>query len=187
MAVQEENLWESALSALAGRIQPHNFDMWLRPLSCRTIDGQRIVLVAPNRWLKEWFEDNYRDVVLEALRAQTALDYEIIFEVEEAEAPAPVEKRAPEPDTESPRAPRTQPGDLLTRYTFDAFVVGPSNQLAHAASRACAEVPAAKYNPLFIYGGVGLGKTHLVHAIGHRIRREAARRGAFSISRPSRS
>ena len=84
VAEANETIWETALSALAGRIQPHNFDMWLRPLSCRVIDGSRIVLVAPNRWLKEWFEDNYQDVVLEALRAQTALDYEIVFEVEEA-------------------------------------------------------------------------------------------------------
>jgi len=182
VAVSNDNLWESALSALAGRIQPHNFDMWLRPLSCRSIDERRIVLVAPNRWLKEWFEDNYQDVVLEALRAQTAVDYEIVFEVEEAEVaeahlaaggddPAgPSPPRPIEPIVLRDRPTRPQPGDLLSKYTFDAFVVGPSNQLAHAASRACAEVPAGKYNPLFIYGGVGLGKTHLVHAIGHRIR-----------------
>jgi len=165
-----ENLWESALSALAGRIQPHNFDMWLRPLSCRSIDEGRITLVAPNRWLKEWFEDNYQDVVLEALRAQTATDYEIVFEVEEPEAPEPTGAAVAPVESEPARAPRPQPGDLLTKYSFDSFVVGPSNQLAHAASRACAEVPAGKYNPLFIYGGVGLGKTHLVQAIGHRIR-----------------
>ncbi len=176
MAEANETIWETALSALAGRIQPHNFDMWLRPLSCRVIDGSRIVLVAPNRWLKEWFEDNYQDVVLEALRAQTAVDYEIVFEVEEAEtAPeplAPTETAPPAPTAAGPdrAGNRSQPGDLLAKYTFDAYVVGPSNQLAHAASRACAEVPAGKYNPLFIYGGVGLGKTHLVQAIGHRIR-----------------
>ena len=184
MAVSNDNsLWETALSALAGRIQPHNFDMWLRPLSCRSIEyptsadgGGRIVLVAPNRWLKEWFEDNYQDVVLEALRAHTATDYEIVFEVEESEG-AEVATAAPEPQAAAsvaaPTAPaRPQPGDLLAKYTFDSFVVGPSNQLAHAASRACAEVPAGKYNPLFIHGGVGLGKSHLVQAIGHRIREE---------------
>jgi chromosomal replication initiator protein len=171
VAASSDTLWENALSSLAGRIQPHNFDMWLRPLSCREVDGARIVLVAPNRWLKEWFEDNYQDVVLEALRAQTAVDYEIVFEVKEAAVEAQPE--APVVATEEPApAPVRQPqiGDLLPKYTFDAFVVGPSNQLAHAASRACAEVPAGKYNPLFIYGGVGLGKTHLVHAIGHRIK-----------------
>ena len=176
MAAGNDNIWESALASLAGRIQPHNFDMWLRPLSCREVDGQKIVLVAPNRWLKEWFEDNYQDVVLDALRTQNAIDYQIEFEVAETEAEAP---RAVEPVLEEPVAPepekqagRPQIGDLLPKYTFDAFVVGPSNQLAHAASRACAEVPAGKYNPLFIYGGVGLGKTHLVHAIGHRIRQK---------------
>ncbi len=169
MAVSNDNLWESALSVLVGRIQPHNFDMWLRPLTCRSVEDTRIVLVAPNRWLKEWFEDNYQDVVLDALRAQTARDYEIVFEVEEPAEPA--EPAAPAPVAEAPRTHgRPQIGDLLPKYTFDAFVVGPSNQLANAASRACAEVPAGKYNPLFIYGGVGLGKTHLVHAIGHRIR-----------------
>jgi len=187
VAVGNENLWESALSSLVGRIQPHNFDMWLKPLSVRHIDGNRIVLVAPNRWLKEWFEDNYQDVVLEALRNQTALDYEISFELEEQDtspAPQAVAPAAPtnghasasqsghadDPSRDPSRAHRPQPGDLLPKYTFDAYVVGPSNQLAHAASRACAEVPAGKYNPLFVYGGVGLGKTHLVQAIGHRIR-----------------
>ena len=172
MAVSNYNIWDSALSSLVGRIQPHNFDMWLRPLSCRQVDGSRIVLVAPNRWLKEWFEDNYQDVVLEALRAQNAVDYQIVFEVEETPEPEPVVAEPDEaPEIVAPVVPgRPQIGDLHPKYTFEAFVVGPSNQLAHAASRACAEVPAGKYNPLFIYGGVGLGKTHLVHAIGHRIR-----------------
>jgi chromosomal replication initiator protein len=167
-------LWESALSTLEGRIKPHNFEMWLRPIHCTGIDGQRITLTAPSKWIKEWFQDNYQSIVLDAIRAQTNTEYEIVFEVRELEpsaeagltanppaAPRPVPSEKSEPTTAT---------DLLAKYTFDAYVVGPSNQLAHAASRAVAEIPAGKYNPLFIYGGVGLGKTHLVHAIGHRLR-----------------
>jgi chromosomal replication initiator protein len=167
-------LWESALSTLEGRIKPHNFEMWLRPIHCTGIDGQRITLTAPSKWIKEWFQDNYQSIVLDALRAQTNTDYEIVFEVREPEPgpeagltanPPAVPKPVPQQEQSNPIAT-----DLLAKYTFDAFVVGPSNQLAHAASRAVAEIPAGKYNPLFIYGGVGLGKTHLVHAIGHRLR-----------------
>jgi chromosomal replication initiator protein len=169
-------IWESALSTLEGRIKPHNFEMWLRPIACSGIEGSRILLSAPSKWIKEWFQDNYQDIVLDALRSQTSLDFEIAFEVRETESPVArtaspsivmentVAKPAPETKSETPQT------DLLRKYRFDTYVVGPSNQLAHAASRAVAEVPAGKYNPLFIYGGVGLGKTHLVHAIGHHIR-----------------
>ncbi len=180
LSSMQAELWETALSTLEGRIKPHNFEMWLRPIHCKGVDGQRITLSAPSKWIQEWFQDNYQSIVLEALRAQTNQDYELIFEVREPEA-APVAEIAAE--TSSPMAvdgasptvklagEKSEPHtDLLAKYTFDAYVVGPSNQLAHAASRAVAEVPAGKYNPLFIYGGVGLGKTHLVHAIGHRLR-----------------
>ena len=168
-----DGLWESALSTLEGRIKPHNFEMWLRPIQCKSIEGQRIVLSAPSKWIQEWFQDNYQTIVLEELRTRTNQEYEIIFELREGVA-------EPSPSVGATQASGGEPkviveksesqSDLLAKYTFDAFVVGPSNQLAHAASRAVAEVPAGKYNPLFIYGGVGLGKTHLVHAIGHRLR-----------------
>jgi len=171
----EGGLWESALSTLEGRIKPHNFEMWLRPIHCTGIDGQRITLTAPSKWIKEWFQDNYQSIVLDAIRAQTNTDYEIIFEVREPEPSAESglsNNPSAVPKPVSPSSEKSEPTatDLLAKYTFDAFVVGPSNQLAHAASRAVAEIPAGKYNPLFIYGGVGLGKTHLVHAIGHRLR-----------------
>jgi chromosomal replication initiator protein len=172
-----QGLWETALSTLEGRIKPHNFEMWLRPINCKGIDGQRIHLSAPSRWIKEWFQDNYQQIVLDALRDQTQQEFEIIFEVHEAEPEAPAVAAAVE-DADKEAIPSVVPvekseptaTDLLSKYNFESFVVGPSNQLAHAASRAVAEVPAGKYNPLFVYGGVGLGKTHLVHAIGHRIR-----------------
>src|SRR5215831_9162685 len=83
-------LWENALSTLEGRIKPHNFEMWLRPIQCKSVDGSRITLSAPSKWIKEWFQDNYQAIVLDALRAQTNQDYEILFEVREAEPlPAP--------------------------------------------------------------------------------------------------
>jgi len=159
-------IWERALSSLQQRIKPHNFDMWLRPILCSAVDGCRITLRAPNRYIKEWFEDNYLSIVLQELRSHTQSEFQVIFELEESgevEPPAAVE--APEPVASHWEY------EFNERYQFDSFVAGPSNQLAHAAARAVAEVPAAKYNPLFIYGGVGLGKTHLLCAIGHEIRR----------------
>jgi chromosomal replication initiator protein len=166
-----DGVWESALNTLAGRIKPQNFDLWLRPIHCLGIDGHRIRLSAPSKWIREWFQDNYQRIVLDAVQAQTQREYEIVFEEREAEPepPEPVAAPAPPVAAASDSSSSTAT-DLLAKYTFDAFVVGPSNQLAHAASRAVAEIPAGKYNPLFIYGGVGLGKTHLVHAIGHRLR-----------------
>ncbi len=170
-----QGLWEAALSTLEGRIKPHNFEMWLRPIQCRAVDGSRITLSAPSKWIKEWFQDNYQAIVLDALRAQTNQDYEILFEVREADPiPEPADNTPKSGPIELKVDKPAEVSDLLGKYTFDAYVVGPSNQLAHAASRAVAETPAHKYNPLFIYGGVGLGKTHLVHAIGHRIREKHA-------------
>lgn len=167
-------LWESALGTLEGRIKPHNFEMWLRPIQCKGVEGSLIRLTAPSKWIKEWFQDNYQEIVLDALRAQNHQDFELHFEVCELPPPAapkPIPTEKSEPVEFRPAEKASEPApDLLARYTFEAYVVGPSNQLAHAASRAVADIPASKYNPLFIYGGVGLGKTHLVHAIGHRIR-----------------
>ncbi len=159
-------IWDRALCALQQRIKPHNFDMWLRPILCRSIEGSRITLRAPNRYIKEWFEDNYLAIVLHQLHLHTQRDYQVVVELEEQPPP----QSMPEPLASEP-LPSAWEYELNERYTFDSFVVGPSNQLAHAAARAVGELPASKYNPLFIYGGVGLGKTHLLCAIGQEIRR----------------
>lgn len=163
-------IWESALSSMEGRIHRHYFEMWFRPIHCKAIEGSRLLLEAPNRYIKEWFEGNYLDAVLSEIRSQTQQDFQAEFTIAEdvgnlVSAPVPTPQAVAIPATPSVSA---YP-ELLRKYTFDSFVVGPSNQLAHAAARAVAELPAAKYNPLFIYGGVGLGKTHLLHAIGHQI------------------
>src|SRR6201995_749927 len=111
--VEMSGLWESALSTLEGRIKPHNFEMWLRPIQCKAVDGGRITLSAPSKWIKEWFQDNYQSIVLDALRAQTNQEFEILFEVREAESlrdPTPVPVSAPvTPTSES------KPGPFDTR------------------------------------------------------------------------
>jgi chromosomal replication initiator protein len=165
-AVTGTEIWQNALANLEQRIKPHNFDMWLRPIECCDVTGSRITLRAPNRYIKEWFEDNYLSIVLQEIRNATRQEFQVSFELDEVNTP----ELPPEPVV-AERPPSGWDYGLNERYTFDSFVVGPSNQLAHAAARAVTELPAGKYNPLFIYGGVGLGKTHLLCAIGHEVRR----------------
>jgi chromosomal replication initiator protein len=161
-------IWDQALSSLKDRIKPHNFDMWLRPICCKEINSSSITLIAPNLYIKEWFEDNYLSIVLQELHNITRINFSVHFDVEEQNTNPKESLRIEEP-VEIKRDRYDY--ELNKRYHFDSFVVGSSNQLAHAAARAVAELPGAKYNPLFIYGGVGLGKTHLLCAIGHEIRK----------------
>ena len=165
----EPQIWSTALCSLEQRIKPHNFDMWLRPIECKAIEGAEITLRAPNRYIKEWFEDNYLSIVLQEIRKRTQRDFQVTFELNEVES-TQVQGEPEQPPVVVEPPPITWNYDLNERYNFSTFVVGPSNQLAHAAARAVAEIPAGKYNPLFIYGGVGLGKTHLLCAIGHQVR-----------------
>jgi chromosomal replication initiator protein len=166
-------LWGEAVRSVEERVKPTQRDQWLRPITFVGFEGSRIRLRAPNRYQKEWFEDHYLPAILSDLASRTQTNYAVEFEVEEEMATTkemPVEA-ASEPSIEI--SPTTvPPKGLDRRYTFDKFVVGQTNQFAHAAARMVAEAPASKYNPLFIYGGVGLGKTHLLHAVGHEIHRQ---------------
>jgi chromosomal replication initiator protein len=206
------NVWSNALRRLSTRISPQNFEMWLRPIECRKIDGHTLLLEAPNPYVRLWFESNYLAIVLDELRSESDVAYQVEFVPEQGNAsppaptlPAPVlrtlmgTQAEPAPAraagaaaTPGPAARYLAPveagangsgvaavaspsvetlgqrsSSLNPRYTFDTFVEGPSNQLAFAASQAAAHVFPPKYNPVFICGGVGLGKTHLLHAIGH--------------------
>ena len=168
-------IWENSLRMIESKVKPHNFDMWIKPIECLSVDGTTIHLRAPNRFIKEWFEDNYLPTILEEMATLAATPYRVSIEVREEPAipaaPPPPPVIEPVADAvptmvgiDAPSGPHSD-----DKYSFDTFVVGPSNQLAHAASRAVAELPASKYNPLFVYGGVGLGKTHLLRAIGREI------------------
>ena len=185
-------IWEASLRMVETKIKPHNFEMWIKPIECVELDGSLLHLRAPNRFIKEWFEDNYLPTLVDVVTGLSGKPVRVQLDVrEEAEAPAAppaapatagiavglTEIGAPATAASVDRTAvgegsgATAPG-YEDKYTFDSFVVGPSNQLAWAASRAVAEVPAGKYNPLFIYGGVGLGKTHLLRSIGNELKRK---------------
>src|SRR5579863_9730274 len=173
-------LWTEAVRSIEPLVKPAHRDLWLRPIECVAIDDGRIRLRAPNRYHKEWFEDNFLPSILKDLesRAQRAfkVDFEVLEDQPLAAAPASPQGASAGPSgaprdrrPTPPAVPAARPPQLVERYTFDKFVVGPTNQFAHAAARMVAEAPASRWNPLFIYGGVGLGKTHLLQAIGHEI------------------
>ncbi len=176
------DLWTEAVRSIEPLVKPAHRDLWLRPIECVAIDDGRIRLRAPNRYHKEWFEDNFLPSILKDLesRAQRAfkVDFEVLEDQPYATGPASASSSGPTPSgvtrerRPTPAAPTARPPELVERYTFDKFVVGPTNQFAHAAARMVAEAPASRWNPLFIYGGVGLGKTHLLQAIGHEIHRQ---------------
>jgi len=159
-------LWEDALRSIEGRVKPHNYDLWLRPIRCSAIDDGRIRLHAPNRYIKEWFEDNYLSIVLDALQRQTQQEYGVVFEVDNAEVAL---ADSSVPMTIKPT--RDVRSNLHPKYTFDAFVVGAENRIARDAALQVADAPGSRFNPVWLYGGIGLGKTHLCQAIGHHLQR----------------
>ncbi|HXW57001.1 MAG TPA: chromosomal replication initiator protein DnaA [Candidatus Cybelea sp.] len=160
-------LWDKILQHTERRVNPHSFATWFRPTRQESADGDRLVIRVPTRLfskrLKETYGELLKAVLAEIGQPQLALDF-ICAEVEPAPAGTPVSQQA-RLDFDSATS------QLNPRYTFDTFVVGASNQFAHAAAKAVAEQPSKSYNPLFLYGGVGLGKTHLMQAIGHDLKR----------------
>lgn len=179
MIANASELWTTATSQLTGKVGAQMFDLWIAPIRCASIEGDRIRLRAPNQYVRLWFEQNYLPHILDLLRGEDRRDFEVEFEIEaeatRAATPAPIPIEAAAPATPAvSTTPAAAPGEpphssLSPKFTFDTFVCGPSNQLAHAAARAISGPNPPRYNPLFICGGAGLGKTHLLHAVGHAI------------------
>ena len=176
--MDDRNIWERILGRVETKLNQHTFHSWFKDTSLSRDEGQTIVVLVANPLIKNWLVRNYSSVLGEAIAEVGRAGCQVAFVTEAAEdgdgesAPDAVaevraEEEAAGPDT--PLAPVTSLGGLNPRYSFDTFVVGPSNQFAEAACRAVAEAPSRSYNPLFIYGGVGLGKTHLMHAVGHYV------------------
>ena len=159
-------LWDKILQHTQRRVNPHSFATWFQPTRQEYAENDRIVIRVPTRLfskrLKETYGELLKAVLAEIGRPELALEF--ICTESEPVAPAPMATQA-RLDFDSASH------QLNPRYTFDTFIVGASNQFAHAAAKAVAEQPSKSYNPLFVYGGVGLGKTHLMQAIGHDLKR----------------
>ena len=164
------NVWTQVLSRIETKVDQRTFRTWFQPTALIADQGQKVTIRVPSVLCRDWLAKHYAGVISEAAGEVERGDLQIAFVIDDPEGPpAPPEAApldAPAPDAPAPDAPAAPAGGLNPRYTFSSFVVGPSNQFAHAASVAVAEAPSRSYNPLFLYGGVGLGKTHLMHAIG---------------------
>ncbi|MFZ5722191.1 MAG: chromosomal replication initiator protein DnaA [Pseudomonadota bacterium] len=174
-------IWESCLDRLQDELPSQQFNMWLRPLQ-PDWDGSahRLRLFAPNRFVLDWVNEKYlsriRELVNELDGAPTQVSVEVGSKPRAPLAPAP-KATAPTAVAAPPRVPADRKPDTATPYrhgldarsTFDNFVAGKSNEMARAAAQQVADNPGKGYNPLFIYGGVGLGKTHLMHAVGNEM------------------
>lgn len=168
--------WAAAMAELRQRLSEENYETWLGAIRFDGFDGKHLRIRIPNRFYADWIRTHYLELLLESLRTQANVAHiEVDWKVDESLTKEHEDgRRQQKPVSESTPPPRMPeparaPTNLNPRYRFESFVVGPSNQLAHAAAVAAASSPGARYNPLFIYGGVGLGKTHLVNAVGHRV------------------
>jgi chromosomal replication initiator protein len=160
-----DSVWTRLVASASQKLAPAVIDSWVRPCRLLAVEGDHLRIGAPNRFSRDWLTQHHLDALrqaaIEALggqpRVSIVVDDTITPTADDAPPPTPVTRASAVGTTEG----------LNPRYTFDTFVVGSSNQFAQAACQAVAELPSKAYNPLFIYGGVGLGKTHLLHAVGH--------------------
>lgn len=164
-------IWGKLLDHARKVTRERAVDTWLKPIKPLGVDGSTLNLLVPNRFFREYLQDRFQSVLSDGLREMTGRDFTlnlIVDDTTDEDYPPPPPQR---PEARAAGAPR-RPLSLDERYTFERFIVGSSNQFAHAAAEAVAKNPATAYNPLFLYGGVGLGKTHLMHAIGRHILEE---------------
>jgi chromosomal replication initiator protein len=175
-----KQVWRAALGELQVSLSPANYETWLRETHLVDVDDQRFRIAVPNGFAKDWLETRYRSLISQTLARVVGYSVQVEFVVAtngtaDADASAAVTEVVSQPVRVEPTRVGAPEGaaagatNLNQRYTFSNFIVGSANRLAHAASLSVAERPGHAYNPLFLYGGVGLGKTHLMHAIGNAV------------------
>jgi chromosomal replication initiator protein len=174
-----ESLWTEISARLQGTLNETTYSTWFGDAHGVELDGDSFVLAVPNGFTRDWIEGHFLGLINAALEDTTGRELRISLRVDEALAveaeperqsvPSPLPPEVETVAATPPTAPRVDPSGMNPKYTFDSFVIGSSNRFAHAAALAVAEAPAQAYNPLFIYGGTGLGKTHLLTAIANYV------------------
>ncbi|MDR3377419.1 MAG: chromosomal replication initiator protein DnaA, partial [Verrucomicrobiae bacterium] len=182
MQISAEKIWNTAQEHLRVKLSRDTFNMWFAPLRPCVVDAQQITMEAPNEFCEVWLKDNYLSLLQDAVAVAAGCRLQVKFRVSNATpppaqpasapaqmllAPAPAKPRPVEPAHERTNGHADQ--IFNPKNTFESFVVGTNNNFSFAAAKAVAEAPGKSYNPLFLYGGVGLGKTHLLHAIGQHV------------------
>lgn len=160
------DLWADAQAEIKERIGKQNYDTWIKPIRVVARNKNDLVVSVTNKFFRDWVGQNYLTEIESILSNIAKHDIKLVIEVEAGTSQEKSLEKPQRKDNKTPEKP-TQTNHLVQKYTFENFVIGTSNQFAHAACVAVANQPGEHYNPLFIYGGVGLGKTHLVNAMGH--------------------
>jgi chromosomal replication initiator protein len=160
-----DSVWTRLVASASQKLAPAVIDSWVRPCRLLAVEGDHVRIGAPNRFSRDWLTQHHLDALRQAALEALGGQPRVSIVVDDTITPTPDDAPPPTPAGRPPAVGTTE--GLNPRYTFDTFVVGSSNQFAQAACQAVAELPSKAYNPLFIYGGVGLGKTHLLHAVGH--------------------
>ncbi|MBL0385020.1 chromosomal replication initiator protein DnaA [Tumebacillus sp. ITR2] len=170
---QAVDLWQKTLATLETKLSKPSFETWFKATKPVSFESNTLIVSVPNDFARDWLESRYSHIIKDTLAALTMSEVAVKFVIPQVfdeslyeNSPKPVPPNATQNGTPGEEF---VPSALNPKYTFDTFVIGAGNRFAHAASLAVAEAPAKAYNPLFIYGGVGLGKTHLMHAIGHYV------------------
>jgi chromosomal replication initiator protein len=185
MQISAEKIWNTAQEHLRVKLSRDTFNMWFAPLRACGMDGHQLTVETPNEFSEVWLKDNYLGLMQDAVAVAAGCKLQVRFKVTNITTPAaPVATPTATPPPAKPKSSESAAeraginGDLHfnPKNTFDTFVVGANNNFSYAAAKAVAEAPGKSYNPLFLYGGVGLGKTHLLHAIGQHV--SASRKGA---------
>ncbi|MEW9097182.1 MAG: chromosomal replication initiator protein DnaA [Clostridiaceae bacterium] len=173
MSIQLNDIWEKTLNIIKGELTEVSFNTWIKSITPLKLENDTVYLCVPNDFTRGILNSRYKELIVNGLKLITSKKYNIEFYITSEEATTDTSNNKEE-NLEIKKGTNIVVNDEMStmlnpKYTFDSFVIGNSNRFAHAASLAVAEAPAKAYNPLFIYGGVGLGKTHLMHAIGHYI------------------
>jgi chromosomal replication initiator protein len=183
MELTAAGLWQRVLDCVAREVDPQVYETWFRPTRGIAFSQSALVVETPNLFFAEWLKERYLELTNRVLRMIANADLAVEFSVSKDRPPSRILSEPPPiPSAPAVAVPEDGANPLNPRYTFSNFVVGSSNHFCHAAALAVSQHPARTYNPLFIYGGVGLGKTHVMQAIGHYVREHSPRKRVSYVS-----